>query len=122
MRAKGRESRSCFEGVVSSGRLATETQRSQWNEESSFVGGEGTGVREGLQEPGFPLWELLGYTPGVLAKSAEAIEKRGDEIFFLARERKNGARASEKAVEGYRHPRAFCMNIKIKGMRVEQFA
>jgi len=35
----------------------------------------------------FPNWQQLGYTPGVLVKSAEVIEKTRDELPRTAKER-----------------------------------
>ena len=37
------------------------------------------------------MWELFGYTPGVFAKSAQAIEKEGDELRAPAKERSKSA-------------------------------
>ncbi len=46
-------------------------------------------MKRRLIEPRFPLRELFGYTPGVLAKSAEAVEKKEDDFRSLERERKS---------------------------------
>jgi hypothetical protein len=53
------------------------------------------------------------------AKSAQALEKKLDELPALAKERKIEERAHRKEAP---HPRSFCMNIKRKKLREQGFA
>src|SRR5689334_369357 len=60
-----------------------------------------------------PLWELFGYTPHVFAKSAQAIEKKGDELRTSATKCTKSARAVE-------NKEVRCLRLESRRPRVEE--
>jgi len=66
--------------------------------------------------------DLSGVHPSLLAKSAQAIERIGDELRTSAKERWQEREGRAKGMSrGPPTPRAFRMNIKRKGLREEAF-